>query len=221
MINCNLISIIFIRTMTLVKEFLRFLVSVALIALFLSQSLPALADSALASDTFIGMKVAALLASPAGPIVGTVTPGTPVKVLKSVGAMSEVEISGWSTTNAPTNVFSAEGQRMLLVHIADPAQLTPAVSKVVKDEYGTFWQDVTVKAWIQQDATVSDVAKVWDAAQGLYNTRCSACHALHTPDQFTANQWPGVLRVMAKNASLTKDEDALILKFLQTNAKSQ
>ena len=64
---------------------------------------------------------------------------------------------------------------MLLVHIADPAQLTPAVLKVVKDEYGTSWQDVTMKAWIQQDATVSDVAKVWNAAESLYNTRCSAC----------------------------------------------
>jgi hypothetical protein len=42
---------------------------------------------------------------------------------------------------------------------------------------------------------------------------------LHNTDEFNANQWPQILKTMAKNAALQPDQIALITQYLQTHSK--
>lgn len=76
-----------------------------------------------------------------------------------------------------------------------------------------------VQAYLDPSTLTDDQDTVWRHAAKLYQTRCSACHAVHKPTEFTANQWPEILKIMAKNAALQPADLALITEYLQTHAR--
>ena len=94
------------------------------------------------------------------------------------------------------------------------------ISETAHDTYGNTWNHVQIAAYVDAAITVPDVNSVWTAAHQLYATRCSACHALHATTDFTANQWPGILQTMEKNAALDPQQAALITQYLQTHARA-
>lgn len=53
------------------------------------------------------------------------------------------------------------------------------------------------------------------AGRTLYMNNCNRCHQLHSPDEFSANRWDGILSVMAPRTSMTSDEVALVGKYLK------
>lgn len=179
------------------------------------------AASAQAADTAYATTTTPLLAAASGSQIGSVRPGTPFTVLGSSGGEAHVQLSGWVVKGSETVLFEAVGLHAVLATFPDKSKVDMKVVKSKKDDYGTAWDQVQVTGWLASKATTDDVSTVWKKAENLYQTRCSACHALHQPDEFTPNQWPGVLKEMGKNAALDQQDLDLVTAFLQAHAKSQ
>ncbi len=59
------------------------------------------------------------------------------------------------------------------------------------------------------------------AQQGamLYETKCSRCHAAFAPSDYTAEEWPGIVRSMRAQSALTADEERIITDFLVSESE--
>ncbi len=57
---------------------------------------------------------------------------------------------------------------------------------------------------------------VWAIASDPYNSRC---HSRRPPEEFSANQWPSVLKIRTKCAGFTAAQAAQVAALLQNRAK--
>lgn len=174
-----------------------------------------------AGDTDYAGTKAPLTTDADGKAFGSVTPGTPLRIVGHTGDRAEVRIDGWSMTGAEQIVFAAKGQRIALAHLSATDVPNRKVTERGKDIYGIDWQHVVVTGWVPTGDLVGDVSVVWQVADALYKKRCTACHALHQPREFTANQWPHILKIMEKRAGFTPTQAALVTQFIQTHAAKQ
>lgn len=55
--------------------------------------------------------------------------------------------------------------------------------------------------------------------KATYEAKCGRCHALHAPDEFTAEKWVPYVDAMALKAKLTDTEKTNVLAYVQANAK--
>ena len=195
-------------------------VTLVLIAQPISAAAVDVAASAASATSEIFIKRGTdLLADGAGAKIGAVTPGTTAHLLSQQGSTAKIQIEGWSITGAPSVVFTAIGQRIMEARLTASGQSTRTVVKKSKDDYGSIWEQVRFTGEVPKDSIAPDVASIWDGAHQIYSKACSACHALHHPDEFTANQWPNILKVMTKRAALSDEQTELITEYLQTHAK--
>mgnify|MGYP001546835861 FL=1 len=184
-------------------------------------SLPAAAAGGQAATTLYALQTSLIYAntSGAGPAIGSVTPGTPLQVSGEVkNGLEEFTLDAWSQQGDDTTLFAAQGERIVLVTLADSAP-HPKVLSMAKDDYGNVWNKVELSDFVKSDSLTPDQNAVWKQAITLYSTRCSACHALHKPSEFTVNQWPKILQTMTKNAALQPAEAALVTQYIQAHAK--
>lgn len=167
--------------------------------------------------------LAQLSATDQGGSLGTITPGTPVSVsaLATSATHAAIAIDGWSMHDAATVVYAGVGQRIVLANLNERAVAHEKVLGHKRDAYGAQWDHVRIAASIDPKQLTADVSTVWTAAHAIYAARCSACHALHQPTEFTANQWPSILSTMTKNAALDAAQAALVTKYLQIHARAQ
>lgn len=162
-------------------------------------------------------KLVTLLATPKGQALGRITPATPLTVVKTQGSDVDVTLSGWSPKGYATIVFRKPGQRIVDAQLDKSAPLK--VIATTKDDYGDVWQHVQLSGWMHKSDLTQHLGKVWKKAHKLYSHQCSQCHSLHAPSEFTANQWPSLLKVMGQRANLSKQQHALITKYVQMHAK--
>lgn len=52
------------------------------------------------------------------------------------------------------------------------------------------------------------------SGKSLYEKKCGRCHAVYSPETFSAAQWPGVVRSMKYQANLSPEDAAEITNFL-------
>jgi len=156
-------------------------------------------------------------------ILGLVTPGTALAVGQADAGNPEsdvVRISGWTMEGASSVIYEAPDLRIKLATLSRFPGSCLTIDGSQTDPYGNKWQRVTISGRVEKRGVVADVRTVWRQASKLYAAKCSRCHGLHHPSQFTANQWPGILQTMAKNAGLQEEQKALIEKYLQTHARA-
>ena len=150
--------------------------------------------------------------------MGVVTPGTAVTVTGPAGGADRaIALEGWSQQGDAEQIVSAPGVRIVLVDLNAGAPTRTIGSS--RDAYGNTWAHVVVTGTVPADALTADQDAVWNSAKAIFSKRCSACHALHKPAEFTANQWPAILKTMEKNAALQPDQAALVTQYLQMHAK--
>jgi len=172
----------------------------------------------LASDEFVATATT-LSADSGGTALGEVTPATPVTVAATRADAAQVAIEGWSMHDAPQYLYPAIGQRIVLVTLDAAGQAARTIERSQDDKYGIHWDEVKIVGWVPGANLTADLSTVWQAARTLYQDRCSACHALHRPTEFTANQWPSILKIMTMRAALAPNEAELVTKYLQMHAK--
>ena len=54
------------------------------------------------------------------------------------------------------------------------------------------------------------------AARSLYVSRCSSCHRLHLPSEYTARQWVRILKAMQPKAKLSDAQSKQLLIYLSS-----
>jgi mono/diheme cytochrome c family protein len=151
--------------------------------------------------------------------VGSLTPGTPVTPSgAATKGFQPFTLRAWSQKGDSSTLVVAQGKRVVLATLS-PGARTKIVA-TAEDTYGNVWDQVELSGFVKTSAVTSDQAAVWAQAAALYTKRCSACHALHKTTEFTANQWPAILKTMTKNAALQPSQAALVMQYLQTHAKS-
>ncbi len=155
-----------------------------------------------------------------GTAIGNVTPGTPVQSAETSSGRTSITMDGWAQQGGDTVIYTAVGQRIVLATLTQAGLAHRQILDTARDAYGNTWNHVQVTGFADSGEFVPDVNVVWTAAHQLYSTRCSACHALHATTDFTANQWPGILQTMEKNAALDPQQSALITQYLQTHARA-
>ena len=162
--------------------------------------------------------------STTGTKIGEIMPGTGVAPAKAGTSRATITIDGWSIQGADPVIYSAVGERIILATLDASDASALAHRKTLghkSDPYGTRWNHVQISVAVDTSQLTPRVASVWSAAHSLYAARCSACHALHSPTEFTANQWPNILTIMTKNAALDPSQAALVRQYLQTHARAQ
>jgi len=162
-----------------------------------------------------------LASSAGGQPIGTVLPGAALSVLASDGDFAQVSITGWSPTGGERYLFKAVAQRISLAKLTRAGAATRQVIGSAEDDWGSDWDQVTVTGWVARADLAADIETVWNEASPLYFGRCSRCHSLRRPEEFTANQWPTVLKIMTKRAGFNADQAALVTMLLQYHAKDQ
>ena len=152
--------------------------------------------------------------------IGTLFPGNRLDLTNGTGpsAGRAFSIEGWFQQGNTSSLFLQEGKRILIATLAHAPMKRARLGRM-KDGYGNEWTRARVQAYLDPSTLTDDQDTVWRHAAKLYQTRCSACHAVHKPTEFTANQWPGILKIMAKNAALQPADLALITEYLQTHAR--
>ena len=67
---------------------------------------------------------------------------------------------------------------------------------------------VTVAVDVKPDAAIGKI---------IFSNRCSRCHALPEPVQFTAQRWDGILARMIPRARLDKEMEIQVTAFIKAN----
>jgi len=148
-----------------------------------------------------------------------ITPGTGLQPTGPASAgLQPVALDGWTQEGSATILFAAAGQRIVVARLADPTA-QPKILSSITDPYGNVWHETRLTGFVPGTDLVADQETVWAVARALFSKRCSACHALHHTNEFTANQWPTILKTMTKNAALQPDQAELVTRYLQAHAK--
>ncbi len=76
----------------------------------------------------------------------------------------------------------------------------------------------TTQLYVPTTANVSkhEAATLAELQQGhdLYSSKCGRCHSLKKPSSRTAAQWTKILEKMGPKAKLSKDQTALVYKYV-------
>lgn len=86
-----------------------------------------------------------------------------------------------------------------------------------KSESGTTTSTATTSTTTETKTVAS--AELLAAGKTTYEAKCGRCHALHAPDEYTAEKWVPYVDAMAPKARLTDSEKANVLAYVQANAK--
>jgi len=99
--------------------------------------------------------------------------------------------------------------------------LLPAV-KILKTEVDPIshqeWQQISVAAWTSNDGFTASIEPVWQYADQMLQSTCSACHSVPPTTRYNANGWIAGLKAMSAYYRLNQQEERTLLKYLQTHA---
>jgi len=60
--------------------------------------------------------------------------------------------------------------------------------------------------------------EILDAGRALYVSRCGKCHSLYAPSEYAPATWPDKVAAMRDKAKLVPEDEAQIVRYLQTLA---
>ncbi len=174
-----------------------------------------------AEQTMFTKESTPLFATQKGKILGQLTPGTQVTVLRKAGAKVQVTFDGWTEEYRELEIFAGKElriERASLVRISDKHR------KVLKKDKGRFdvaWTQVKLTGWVNKRQLTKKLDGVWKKAQDIHQERCTECHDFMQASEFTAQQWSGTLRIMTHRAALTPEEEVLVRQYLQSHAREK
>ena len=176
---------------------------------------------AAAGDARSYVKTTAAMRDQAGVVIASLPPATPVRVISADGPKINIEVSGWSPMGGAKYIFKAISLRIGRATLTSKGVDKRIVTGTGEDAWESEWEAVTITGWVRQQDLVQDINAVWKEASALYFTRCSRCHSLRRPKEFTANQWPSILKVMTKRAGMSAEQTAAVTALLQYHGRNQ
>jgi trimethylamine-N-oxide reductase cytochrome c-type subunit TorC len=149
---------------------------------------------------------------------GKILTTTPLEVLKVEGDKALAKITGWNQGSLKRIVYFSKGTRIISAAFSKKAQYEYKVLET--DATGKEpWHKVEIITWIENKNLIDDIEVLFAKAKNILETNCGLCHAAHPTHEFSANQWPAVIKGMAPRTPLTKDEILLISQYAQKHSK--
>lgn len=151
---------------------------------------------------------------------GKILPTTPLEVLKVEGDKAFIKLTGWNKGKVQRILYFSKGERIISAAFSKKAKYEVKVLKTetpkgAKEE----WHNVTITTWVDNKNLTDDLNALYGKASKLFQTNCGLCHAYHPTEEFSANQWPSVIKGMLPRTPLSKEEGWLITQFAQKHAK--
>jgi len=176
--------------------------------------------SVAAGDTVVALDPQPIAASQGGEPIGQLTAGLPVRILAVENDFARVELAGWRREGKENTLYLRQGQRIELAALdLSRVEDLRSLAMVEDAQTGHKWTEVRLEAWAPASRFLRDTKPLWKTVRRLYEDNCSLCHALHSPDEYSANNWIGHVNSMARLTPLTGKESALLLAWLQTTTK--
>lgn len=155
-----------------------------------------------------------------GEAQGKLLGGAQVQVGSRNGDKLALTLKGWQLADAPTIVYQARGQRVMLAVLTDQAAEKVQRGTPQKDaETDQTWTPVELAVWADPVGMNTSRSDVWAYGKDVYQKSCSSCHVLPQQGHFTANQWIGTLKSMRRFTSFSDDQYRLVLAYLQNHSK--
>lgn len=124
-------------------------------------------------------------------------------------------LSGWAMDGNEYIVFYSETQRIKLARLQEEFISSLKVNKTLEDKYGVMWKQVDLTLWLEDKSKLTVMPeKLWVEEEELYQ-RCGSCHKSYPAHEYTANQWPPIVKTMKDNAGLSKKESKAMSVYLQ------
>ena len=144
---------------------------------------------------------------------GQILPLAKATVLKSDGKWIQIKLAGWTQEGVERLLVAEKGLRVIKAVVSSEFAKTIDTSGAEEDpNTGLNWSDDTITVWADSNDFTSNHDGLLTYGEEMAVATCSACHTMHGPEDFGANQWPGVIKDMKQNTVL----DAEQLRFLQT-----
>lgn len=150
---------------------------------------------------------------------GRLLPTSKIKVLEKEGNKLKIEIEGYMKDGVNSAVYYSQGNRILVAGLSKSSNFEFKTISTAKDEEGVEWQKVSFVAFTDTENLTDDLDGLYKNAQAIFDTNCALCHPGHPSSEFTANQWPSVVKSMIARTAMTKDENYLVTQYLQKHAK--
>ncbi len=125
--------------------------------------------------------------------------GTPLEILKD----GKYKITGFIGKDK-TKLYATKNLKLLLAESKNIKAKGDKASLVVK---------------LDKKNTESDPEEAWFKASDTFYNKCTKCHAAKVVGEHTQLEWEGLYASMEQFAKPTKQEDALISRFLNAFAK--
>ena len=149
---------------------------------------------------------------------GKLLPTTGLEVLKVQGAKAQVKITGWNKGDMTRIVYYSKGERIISGAFSKKAKYE--LKKFESEKIGKDnWTKVTLTTWVDNKDLTADLKGLYAKANDMFQKNCGLCHAYHPTHEFSANQWPAVIKGMRPRTPLSKEEGWLITQFAQKHAK--
>lgn len=148
------------------------------------------------------------------PINGRILPTSKVEILEKVGDKIKVQIEGFVKNGRENAVYFVPKKRILVAALKKGGGY-----KLKSISQDGDWKKVSFTAYTKNDKLTKDLPTLNKEAHKLFSENCGLCHALHPTTEFTANQWPSMIKAMKSRTPLTKDQVFLVTQYLQKHAK--
>lgn len=153
-------------------------------------------------------------------VAGKLLPTSKVTILEKVGDRLHVKVDGFMVEGSDGAVYYGVGKRILVAGIANNSGIKFEKTKSHLDkDTGKKYFEASFKAYIDDKNLADDVKPLFLEAEKKYKETCSMCHSLHPVDEFTANQWPSMVKSMASRAGLDNESRYFMVEYLQKHAK--
>ena len=71
----------------------------------------------------------------------------------------------------------------------------------------------------KRNINTSSVDSTMAPGQIVYTTRCNRCHGLKIVENYTAQQWENILKIMVPKAGLNESESKQVTAYVMEHAK--
>lgn len=152
--------------------------------------------------------------------VGKFLAATELEVLDEARGALHVRVSGWQQDEVDRIIYALRGHRIF------EATLEPEMAETIErratetdPDTDLVWHQVSMDVWIAPGRVVNDLDAIWSYSTEMYSAACATCHSKPDPAHRLANQWIGLMKAMDRFVSLDKEEERVLLKYLQLRAK--
>lgn len=146
--------------------------------------------------------------------IGRLLPTAKVEILKNDGDFAQIKISGFIQNNKKQILYFNPNNRILNAAFK-------ANSDIKYETINKQTNEVSTILWTQNTNFEKNYNELMKKANKLYADNCAMCHALHNINEFSANQWPAMLKAMIDRTTIEKENRFLVEQFLQKTTTKQ